>query len=134
MPSQYLDTTLLRESFDTFLNLLATDEDKENALFEYPIDVLEGLLQLFEADERYEICQSIKNVLVIKNNPPVGTVLNYSELQAIYDNAVHTEFKNQLKAVLVSVKITSEQHGLPLENFSLIRDDNGYFRVKDIRE
>ena len=99
MPSQYLDTTLLKQYFDTFLNLLATDNDKENALFEYPIDVLEGLLQLFKADERYDLCQLIKNVLAIKSNPPVGTILKHDELQAIYDNAVHTEFKNQLKAL-----------------------------------
>jgi ABC-type oligopeptide transport system ATPase subunit len=71
---------------------------------------------------------------VIKNDPPVGTILTYGQVQAIYDNAIHAEFKNQLKAVLVSVNITNDQYSLPLENFSFIRDDNGYIRLKDVRK
>ncbi|MCH5690092.1 hypothetical protein LWM68_41215 [Niabella sp. W65] len=134
MPNQYLDTTLLKKGFDRLLKQRFTDNEKENVLFDYPIDVLEDLLTLYQSDEQYETCQLIKNVLSIKNDPPVGTILNYDQVQAIYDNAVHPEFKNQLKAVLVSVKITSDQYNMPLENFSFVRDDNGYIRVKDIRE
>lgn len=69
-----------------------------------------------------------------QNNPPMGTIFSYEEVQDIYDKAMHTEFKNQLKAALVSVKITSDLQGIPLENFSFIRSDTGSIHVKEIKE
>ncbi len=46
MPNQYLDVGLLKQSIYTFLKQPLTDNQKENALFNYPIDVLEDLLKL----------------------------------------------------------------------------------------
>jgi hypothetical protein len=42
MPNRYVDTEVLKKGLDAYLKQPLTDNDREDAFFDYPIDVLEA--------------------------------------------------------------------------------------------
>ncbi|WP_346239385.1 hypothetical protein ABDK00_006700 [Niabella insulamsoli] len=134
MPNQYNYIPLLKDTFEEFLEQPLTDNEKENEFFKFPISTLKQLSDLFEEENEFEICQLIQNALIVKNTPPVGTVMTFDEVQGIHDQAGYTEQKNQLQALLFAAKHTAEQYGIPLKNFSFIKSERGAIEVKEIQE